>query len=80
MAFVLSYAIARVFGGEADSKPASKLEVVYFPIRGRAEAVRLLLADNGIEFTDTRIAGEAWNELKPKTHFGQVDLSLLLEP
>ena len=48
------------------------LELLYFPIRGRAEAVRLLLADNGVEFTDTRIGGDAWAARKPTAHFGQV--------
>ena len=49
-----------------------KYEVLYFPIRGRAEQIRLLLALTGTQFTDTGVAD--WPNLKPKTPLGQLPL------
>lgn len=48
----------------------SQYKLTYFNGRGRAEIIRLVLAQAGIEYTDHRIAGEEWPALKPTTPFG----------
>lgn len=45
--------------------------VVYFPIRGRAEPIRLLLASLGIPFEDRDIVRERWMETKAGLPLGQ---------
>jgi len=47
-------------------------KVVYFNGRGRAEILRLTLAQAGQEFEDVRIERDQWAELKPKTPTGQM--------
>lgn len=47
-----------------------ELEVIYFDGAGRAEAVRILLHAAGLKFTDTRIKGADWPELKKTTPLG----------
>ncbi|XP_040291768.1 glutathione S-transferase P 1-like [Bufo bufo] len=48
----------------------------YFPIRGRAEAIRLLLADQGASWTDEEVQMADWfsgkSEIKKTAVFGQV--------
>ncbi|KAM3957947.1 glutathione S-transferase 2-like [Aphomia sociella] len=46
--------------------------VHYFPIKGLAEGIRLLLAYGGEDFEDNRIPKENWPEFKPNTPFGQM--------
>ena len=48
------------------------LELLYFPIRGRAESARLLLAYVGRQYTDTAITMDRWPSLKPTLTFGQM--------
>lgn len=50
----------------------SNNKLTYFPVRGRAETSRLILASAGIKYEDVRIAGEEWLEFKPKTPFGSM--------
>ncbi len=50
----------------------SKPQITYFDIRGRAEAIRLLLEEAGVEYDDVQITSAQWQELKPKTPFGQL--------
>ena len=45
-----------------ETKPKYKL--TYFPIKFRAEPIRLLFAQGGLDFEDNRI-GEEWTKLKP---------------
>ena len=45
--------------------------VVYFPIRGRAEPIRLLLASLGLPFEDRDIVRERWMETKATLPLGQ---------
>nr|ACJ03598.1 pi-class glutathione S-transferase [Cipangopaludina cathayensis] len=45
-------------------------KLLYFTVRGRGEAIRLLLAENGIEFEEA--SPTPWPEYKPKMPFGQV--------
>ncbi|KAK0404810.1 hypothetical protein QR680_017642 [Steinernema hermaphroditum] len=48
-------------------------ELVYIDIRGLAEMMRLLLADQGIAFTEERIGDlEKWKQMKAGFAFGQV--------
>lgn len=53
----------------------SKLELVYFNMRGRAEASRLLLTILNIPFEDERVCDmQHWDELKPQLPFGSLPL------
>ncbi|MBK8266630.1 MAG: glutathione S-transferase family protein [Nannocystis sp.] len=47
-------------------------ELVYFPVRGRAEPIRLLFAAADVPFTDTAVTD--WPALKPKTPLGKVPI------
>lgn len=49
-----------------------KFEVLYFPIHGRAEQIRLLLHYTGTTFTDTAVTD--WPALKGKTPLGQLPI------
>lgn len=53
---------------------SSKPQLVYLDIRGRAEAIRLLLEEVGVEYQDLQLGPSEWAELKPTTPFGQVPL------
>eukprot|EP00118_Oscarella_pearsei_P017206 m.169640 g.169640 ORF g.169640 m.169640 type:complete len:113 (+) comp39007_c0_seq3:23-361(+) len=54
--------------------PAYKL--TYFDSRGRAEIIRLIFAQGGIDFEDIRFdyGSENWTKLKPSTPFGQLPI------
>ena len=39
--------------------------ISYFPGRGRAEVMRLLFAQAGVEYEDRRLEGDEWQALKP---------------
>ncbi|KRX15620.1 putative splicing factor, arginine/serine-rich 7 [Trichinella nelsoni] len=47
-------------------------KLVYFPIRGLAEPIRLLLHDQKVQFLDNRIQQKDWPEIKSQMLFGQV--------
>ncbi|XP_044278682.1 glutathione S-transferase P [Varanus komodoensis] len=51
-----------------------KCTITYFPVRGRGEAMRLLLADQGQEWTEDVMTGEIWQkgDLKKSCVFGQL--------
>ena len=57
---------------EASDMPQYKL--TYFDRRGRAEIIRLILAQAGVEYEDKRIAFEDWGQLKPQTPFGYIPI------
>ena len=42
-----------------------KMKLYYFNLRGRAELSRLILAQGGADYEDTRIEREDWPKLKP---------------
>jgi len=44
--------------------------LTYFDSKGRAEQLRLLFAECGIPYTDTRVNREQWEKLKPNTPLG----------
>ena len=48
----------------------AKPTIIYFDIRARAEPIRLILEELGIEYEDQQVRPEEWPELKPKTPFG----------
>ncbi|KAM4032679.1 glutathione S-transferase P 2-like [Anomaloglossus baeobatrachus] len=54
----------------------SGFTLTYFPIRGRAEAIRLLLADQGASWTDDEVQMQDWaagvRDLKKNAVFGQL--------
>ncbi|GBG30258.1 Glutathione S-transferase [Hondaea fermentalgiana] len=52
----------------------TKIKLTYFDIQGVAEKVRLAFVLNGVDFEDVRIKHAEWQELKPKTKFGQLPL------
>lgn len=47
-------------------------KLVYFPVRGRAQALRYICADNGITLEEQVVAMNEWGALKPKTPLGQL--------
>ncbi|MDI1444149.1 glutathione S-transferase [Polyangium sp. 6x1] len=49
---------------------STSYELLYFPLRGRAEPIRLLFATANVAFTNTPVTN--WPELKPKTPLGQL--------
>jgi glutathione S-transferase len=49
-------------------------KLTYFNARGRAEIVRLVFAQAGVEYEDKRITKEEWGELKPNTPNGVVPI------
>lgn len=54
---------------------STSYELLYFPLRGRAEPIRVLFALAQVAFTNTGVTN--WPELKPKTPLGQ--LPVLIE-
>ena len=66
-------------------RKAPKPVLHYFDIRGRAEAIRMAMADSGMEFVDASFTGDDWGKEKPdglkanwtaegRLAFGQVPL------
>lgn len=53
-------------------------KLYYFPIKGRAERIRLLFAYKGIKYDDIRITHDKWIQFKSQTPFGT--LPVLKEP
>lgn len=50
----------------------AEYKLSYFPVRGRAEPIRLLFAYKEIKYEDVRVPGENWPKLKPNTPFGSM--------
>ncbi|KAE8747441.1 Glutathione-S-transferase S-4-like [Frankliniella occidentalis] len=50
--------------------PSYKL--TYFPIRGRAEHLRVMFAYAKVQYEDNRISQDEWKTIKPTTPFGQL--------
>ena len=44
--------------------------VTYFDIRARAEPIRLILEETGIQYEDQQITGQEWPKLRADTPFG----------
>ena len=53
---------------------SAKPQLLYFNGRGRAEVTRLLCAEAGIAYDDTRVEGKDWPALKASAPYGQMPL------
>jgi glutathione S-transferase len=58
--------------GDLDMSTSPRFELLYFPIHGRAEQIRLLLHYTGTAFADTGVTD--WPALKGKTPLGQLPI------
>ncbi len=44
---------------------APKVKLVYFKTEGRAEVIRIILSQAGVDFEDKRLSKEEWEAMKP---------------
>ncbi len=52
-----------------------KPRIIYFDIRGRAEAIRLMFEELGVAYDDQRVrSSDEWATLKPHTPFGALPI------
>jgi len=49
-------------------------KLMYFPLRGRGEAIRYICHQAGVPFEDKMIMFDEWSEVKPKTVMGQLPM------
>ena len=47
-------------------------KLTYFNVRGRAETIRFIFAQAGVDYEDNRVAGEEWVKFKPTTPYGSL--------
>ena len=45
-------------------------KLIYFPVQGRAQAIRYLLASKNVQFEDARIDGATWGPIKAAKTYG----------
>ena len=45
-------------------------KLIYFPVMGRAQAIRFLLDVKGVQFEDARITGAEWGPMKAAGTYG----------
>jgi glutathione S-transferase len=48
------------------------IKLTYFPVRGKGEFIRYILAQGGADYIDERIPSEDWPRVKPTTPMGQL--------
>lgn len=54
---------------------APRPKIIYFDIRGRAEAIRLMFEELGIGYDEQRLrSADEWNAVKPLTPFGALPI------
>ena len=53
-------------------------KLLYFPVIGRAQATRFLLAVKGVEFEDVRLSMEEWGAMKAAGTYGTAQLPILV--
>ena len=46
-------------------------KLIYFPVQGRAQGLRYMLASKGVEFEDQRITGAEWGPIKAANTYGE---------
>ena len=56
----------------------AKIKLTYFNAKGRAETIRLILAQAGVEYEDYRIARDQWPTVKKGIMNIQYKMVLLL--
>ena len=61
----------------SSSSALDSCKLTYFPLAGRGETARLLLAIGGVAFTDDRVPGAQWGALKPSTPWGSMPVLAL---
>ena len=49
-------------------------KLIYFPVQGRAQGIRYLLAAKGVAFEDQRITGAEWGPMKEAKTYGDSQL------
>jgi len=49
--------------------PGKNIKLIYFNARGRAELARLILAQAGADYEDSRLTREEWPNYKPSKTF-----------
>lgn len=65
----------RTIGQDAILTESTEPTLIYFDLRGRAEATRLLLIDQDIPFKDERVrSAETWQKLQLELPFGALPL------
>uniref|UniRef100_A0A915K820 glutathione transferase n=1 Tax=Romanomermis culicivorax TaxID=13658 RepID=A0A915K820_ROMCU len=47
-------------------------KLCYFNVRGKAEGIRYIFAQAGVDFEDHRVSHDEWPKLKPNTPMGQL--------
>ena len=47
-------------------------KLTYFNVKGRAELMRFIFAQAGVQYEDNRVAGEEWQTFKPTTPYGSL--------
>ena len=57
-----------VFGsyGCAPVAAIEELTLQYFPMRGRAEGIRMILMDSNVPYSELNFSGDEWPEIKKK--------------
>ena len=65
--------VPRYLSGIFNPQPKT-MKLMYFPIMGRAEPIRMLLTHAQVEFEDERVSFEAFNHMKEDglVEFGQL--------
>lgn len=53
---------------------SSKPVITYFPIRGRAEPIRLMLEELAVDYEDNPVVFRQWRDLKKQMPFGKVPM------
>ena len=54
--------------------PNNQPIITYFPIRGRAEPIRLILEELNVPYKENPVAVRQWRDLKAETPFGKIPM------
>ena len=53
-------------------------KLIYFPVQGRAQAIRYMLASKNVAFEDQRITGAEWGPMKAAKTYGDAQLPIYI--